>query len=57
MVIIEQELDDRVQILFFLSGTRRDAMVEEWHDLYATPTVPKFSLGHPTLIRQGALYS
>jgi len=42
MVIIEQELDDRVQILFFLSGTRRGAMVEEWHDLYATPTVPKF---------------
>ncbi len=57
MVIIEQKLDDRVQILFFLSGTRRDEMVEEKHVPDATPTVLNFQPGHPIFIRQGALFS
>jgi len=57
MVIIEQKLDDQVQILFFLSGTRRDAMGEEKHVSDATATVLSFQLGRPTFIRQGALLS
>jgi hypothetical protein len=56
-VIIEQELDDRVQNLFFLTGTARDAMAAHKRVPDATPTVLNFKIGHPTLIRQGALFS
>lgn len=55
MAIIVKELDDQVQILFGLSGTRRDATVKEMPRSDATPTVLNFQIGHPTFIGRGAL--
>ena len=45
------------EFTFFLTGPGEDAMLEESHVSDATPTVLGFQAGHPTFIRQGALFS